>query len=125
MQAIFFEMTRMIVRLWTVKVDPARIEQYELWERTRSLPMFAKLTGCLGVMFLRLDDSCCALSFWRDMNAVNALKQSELYVRTSQAYESSGMLVGAPILQVFEAIGGFTADLLPQAIARLDREIDK
>jgi hypothetical protein len=87
--------------------------------------MFAELTGCLGVVFLRSEDLCCALSFWSDMNAVNALKQSELYVNTSQAYASSGMLVGTPTLQVLEAIGGFAADVLPQGIARLNRQIDK
>ena len=84
---LFFERTRMIVRLWTAKVDPARIEQYELWERPHSLPMFAAFTGCLGVLFLRFDDSCCALSFLEGYEcgdrtqAVRALRSHEPGVR--------------------------------------------
>jgi heme-degrading monooxygenase HmoA len=98
----------MIVRLWKVKVDPDRIEQYALWEITRSLPMFKKLRGCLGVFFLRSKEHCLALSMWQDMAAVHALKDCELYINTSRDYEQSGMLIGEPELQVFEAIAGFT-----------------
>ena len=70
--------------------------------------MFKKLDGCLGVLFLRSRRSCFALSFWRDRKAVEALKDSKLYQETSEAYEESGMLVGNPSLEVFEAVLGFT-----------------
>jgi hypothetical protein len=108
---------QMIVRLWKVKVDPNRIEQYALWETTRSLPMFQELQGCLGVLFLRSREHCLALSLWQDMDAVNKLKDCALYNELSSEYERSGMLIGEPDLQVFEAIGGFTVgDALRAAV---------
>lgn len=108
----------MIVRLWKVKVNPDRIEQYALWEKTRSLPMFQELQGCLGVFFLRSKEHCLALSMWQGMDAVDALKDCKLYEKTSSDYEQSGMLIGDPELQVYEAIAGFTVgDALCSALS--------
>ncbi len=97
----------MIVRLWTTRVEKDRIAEYEENERSRSLPMFRKQPGCLGVMFLRSSENCFALSFWEDLESVEALKTSTSYIEASAFYANSGMLVGEPSLQVFEAAGGF------------------
>jgi len=100
----------MIIRLWQAEIRSNRMEQYSQWERTRSLPMFKQQNGCLGVLFLRSDAFCFALSFWRDMNAVADLANSELYNETSKAYEDSGMLIGKATLRVFEAVEGFVVE---------------
>ena len=70
----------MIVRLWTTNVDESRIAEYEENERTRSTPMFHRQPGCLGVLFLRSGEDCCALTFWKDLESVERLKTSESYL---------------------------------------------
>jgi heme-degrading monooxygenase HmoA len=97
----------MIVRLWATGVDKSRIREYEENERNRSTPMFQKQPGCLGVLFLRSGESCFALTFWKDMEAVEHLKTSKSYLEASAFYSDSGMLIGEPSLQVFEVKGGF------------------
>jgi hypothetical protein len=109
----------MIVRLWKTQVQAPRFTQYESWEKTRSLPMFKELEGCLGVLFLRSEGYCFALSFWRDIAAVDGLETSTLYQQTSKAYEESGMLIGSASLLVFETVGGFTKEDLLNAVAAL------
>jgi heme-degrading monooxygenase HmoA len=106
----------MIVRLWEAEVQPSDMQQYGEWEKTRSLPMFEKLPGCLGVLFLRSANSCFALSFWKDMESVDALESNQLYKATSAAYEQSGMLRGSPTLTVFEtALGSLKEELVATA----------
>ena len=97
----------MIVRLWETRVDKARIREYEENERNRSTPMFRKQPGCLGVLFLRSGESCFALTFWKDMKAVEQLKTSRVYEEASEFYSNSGMLTSEPALQIFEVKGGF------------------
>ena len=86
----------MIIRLWRAEVRSNRMEQYSQWERTRSLPMFKQQDGCLGVLFLRSDVFCFALSFWRDMNAVAKLAQPTLEFQVGdqlQEPKKSGALI--------------------------------
>lgn len=112
---------QMIVRLWTTRVAKDRISEYEENERSRSAPMFRKQPGCLGVMFLRSNENCFALSFWKDRESVEKLKTSTSYLEASAFYASSGMLVGDPSLEVFEVSGGFL-DLEAFARAKLSPE---
>lgn len=92
----------MIVRLWKTRVDKARMREYEENERNRSTPMFRKQPRCLGVLFQRSGDDCFALTFWKDMEAVERLKTSKSYLEASAFYGDSGMLISEPSLQVFE-----------------------
>ena len=102
----------MIVRLWKTQVKRERLATYEQNERDCSLPMFKEQPGCLGVLFLRSDEMCFALSFWKDADAVDRLKTSKSYLEACAYYEQSGMLIGDPSLQVFEVKDGFFSPLL-------------
>ena len=106
----------MIIRLWTTRVDPSRMAEYEENERNRSTPMFREQPGCLGALFLRSGETCAALTFWKDMDSVKRLATSRSYSEASAFYSSSGMLLGAPSLEVFEVSGGF---LQPEASAEV------
>jgi heme-degrading monooxygenase HmoA len=97
----------MVVRLWKTQVKKSALATYEENERNRSLPMFKEQPGCVGVLFLRSEDTCFALTFWKDLDAVDQLKTSKSYLEASAFYELSGMLVGEPSLQLFEVKGGF------------------
>ena len=111
---IISEDTGMIVRLWKTRVDKASMEEYEENERNRSTPMFRKQPGCLGVLFLRSRDDCFALTFWKDMEAVERLKTSKSYQEASSFYSDSGMLISEPSLQVFEVKEGFLDSRIAQ-----------
>jgi heme-degrading monooxygenase HmoA len=104
----------MIIRLWTTRVDPGRMAEYEENERNRSTPMFREQPGCLGALFLRSGEICAALTFWKDMDSVERLTTSRSYLEASAFYSRSGMLLGTPSLEVFEVRGGFFE---PQASA--------
>ena len=39
----------MISRIWRTKIDPARLEAYQRFERERGLPILHKQPGLLGV----------------------------------------------------------------------------
>ena len=97
----------MIGRLWTTRVDKTRIAEYEENENSRSTPMFRQQPGCLGVLFLRSDDNCFALTLWKDRESVERLKTSDSYLEASEFYSNSGMLLGEPSLQIFEVKVGF------------------
>jgi hypothetical protein len=58
-------------------------------------------------VFLRSGEDCFALTFCKDMEAIERLNISKLYQETSAFYSDSGMLIGQPSLQVFEVKGGF------------------
>jgi len=115
------EFGKMIVRLWTARVKKDRIAEYEENERTRSAPMFRRQPGCLGVMFLRSGENCCALTFWKDLESVEALKTSTSYLEAAAFYSNSGMLLGDPSLEVFDVSGGFL-DIEALAHAKLSVE---
>lgn len=97
----------MIIRLWTTRVDPSRIAEYEENERNRSTPMFRQQPGCLGALFLRSGETCFALTFWKDPDSVKRLETSKSYLEASAFYSKSGLLLGEPSLDVFEVKGGF------------------
>ena len=109
----------MVIRLWKTRVHREQMAAYERNERERSLPMFKQQPGCLGALFLRADDMCFALTFWKDAGAVERLKSSKSYIDACTFYDQSGMLIGEPSLQVFEVRDGFLSPAL--GFGRTDR----
>ena len=104
----------MILRIWRAKINPARLEEYRRFERERSLPMFRKQPGLLGVLFLRyVEDQAASLTIWEDAGAVEALTSSPSYRRTARELAESDLLAGKQSEEVFEVEGG---DLRPEAL---------
>jgi heme-degrading monooxygenase HmoA len=97
----------MIVRIWRTRVDSSRMSEYASFEQERSLPMFRKQSGCLGVLFLRTGaEECAALTMWSGLEAVQALSTSTSYRRTVRELEATGLLKGEQSVEVFEVKGG-------------------
>ncbi len=96
----------MILRIWRTEVDPARMEEYEEFEREISTPMFQQQPGVLGVLFLRSENDCVALSLWKDMDAVEALATSPTYLETVDRLLSTGLLRDKQTLEVLRVEGG-------------------
>jgi heme-degrading monooxygenase HmoA len=107
----------MILRIWRTALDPSRREAYAQFERDRSLPMFRAQPGLLGVLFLREGaDRAAALTMWRDLAAVEALRHSPTYQDTSAVLQTSGLLTDKQTVELFEIRGG---DLVPGLVAAI------
>ena len=96
----------MIVRIWRTQLDNSRMNEFERFERERSLPMFRQQEGFLGVIFLRSQGECAALSLWEDLESVERLSKSKSYRETVQLLESTNLLQGSQSIEVFEERGG-------------------
>jgi heme-degrading monooxygenase HmoA len=97
----------MVVRIWRAGVKPERFEEYERFGRERSLPMFRKQRGFIGVLFMREEeDRAAVLTIWEDEKAVEELEASPPYRQTVEAILSSGLLAREQSVEVFEVHGG-------------------
>jgi heme-degrading monooxygenase HmoA len=95
-----------LVRIWTTRIDMARVDEYERFVDQRSLPMFRAQEGFVGVAFARSGDEVAVISYWRDRAAVGALDASATYQETVQAIAETGFLVGDAAISVFEIHAG-------------------
>src|SRR5215207_4696754 len=56
----------MIVRIWRTGLDESRADEYERFARERSLPMFQKQPGCVGVFFTRTEQGRAVITLWEN-----------------------------------------------------------
>jgi heme-degrading monooxygenase HmoA len=97
----------MVTRIWRTGVTPERFEEYDRFARERSLPMFRKQRGFIGLLFMREKaDRAAVLTFWEDEKAVEELEASPLYRQTVEAILGSGLLAKEQSVESFEVHGG-------------------
>ena len=96
----------MIVRLWRTGIDPARLADYERFERTTALEMFRKQPGFLGILFLRAGSECQTLTLWTDAAAVAAMTASASYKETVCCLLEMDLLRGEQTVEMFTGVGG-------------------
>ena len=97
----------MMARIWRTGVKPERFEEYERFARERSLPMFRKQRGFIGVLFMReRADRAAVLTLWEDEKAVEELEASPTYRQTVEVILGSGLLANEQSVEVFEVQGG-------------------
>lgn len=106
----------MIIRIWRTEIQRAHMAEYEKFAQERSLPMFRKQQGFLGVLFLGMQKDRAVLTIWRDLPSVEALAHSPTYQETSAQLDATGLLVGQTSVEVFAVQEGF---LDPQTLAHL------
>ena len=95
------------MRVWRAKLNRARLEEYQRFERERCLPMLHRQPGFLGVLFLRQAEDCAAsLTVWEDEGTVEALTSSPSYRQTARELAESDLLAGKQSEEVFEVEGG-------------------
>jgi heme-degrading monooxygenase HmoA len=84
----------------------------------RSLVMFLRQPGCLGVLMLRGEQGMHATcSFWSDRNAAEALADSPSYQETVAGLVALGVLVGDATITVFDVdAGGVHGDAFLAAV---------
>ena len=97
----------MVARIWRTRVKPERFEEYDRFARGRSLPMFRKQRGFIGVLFMREEeDQAAVLTLWENEKAVEELEASPLYRQTVEVILGSGLLAKEQSVEVFEVHGG-------------------
>jgi heme-degrading monooxygenase HmoA len=82
----------LVARIWRTGLDRARAAEYDEFARTRSLPMFERHEGFLGVLFATAGDDRVVITLWRDREAVVALEHSSEYRATARAIQEAGFL---------------------------------
>ncbi|WP_020392316.1 hypothetical protein [Kribbella catacumbae] len=101
-----------VARIWRTGLDESRAAEYEAFAAERSLPMFKRQDGCRGVLFARTESGRAVITFWRDLEAVEALAEASEYLETVAAINAAGFLEApqsVEVLPVDDAWG--TADL--------------
>ena len=96
----------MILRAWQTGIDEARASEYDAFARERSLPMFHRQDGLLGVLLVAPEAGRrVVLTVWEDAAAVERLEVSADYGRTVQAVLDAGFLRAPQRVDVFELPG--------------------
>ena len=110
----------LVARLWHTRIDPARADAYDAFAREHSRPMFDRLEGCLGALFLGTGAERTVLTLWAGRAAIDALGESALYNDTVARFHATGIL-REPQHVEFAALTGGTvqADALADALRRL------
>ena len=110
----------MLLRIWTTAVLPERERDYLAFVRSRSHAMFLAQDGCLGVFFLRRSNGRhAACSLWRDLQSIQALGESPLYVTTVRALSTTGVLAGEASVEIFEVTTGSVTKELSDSLEAL------
>lgn len=99
----------MLIRIWRTGVAEGNVDDFLRFAHERSLPMFREHPRCLGVLFTRSSDAGYAtVTFWPDVDAIDALERSELYRKVVTEILSSGLLTGPQTTEVLSVRGGWT-----------------
>ena len=96
----------MLLRAWQTGIDEARAGEYDAFASERSLPMFHRHEGLLGVLLLAPEPGRrVVVTAWRDEAAVSALEASPDYQSTVEAIVAAGFLRPPQAVTVFELPG--------------------
>jgi heme-degrading monooxygenase HmoA len=96
-----------IARIWRTGLDESRAAEYDRFAQQRSLPMFRRRPGLLGVLLTRSAGSRAVITFWADRAAADALDTSPDYRETVAAISAAGFLRPPQSVELLEVDGGW------------------
>jgi len=99
----------MIVRIWRTRLDESRAGEYERFAHERSMPMFQRRQGCLGVLFARTHNGRAVITLWEDEIAVERLEADSEYRSTVEAIAAAGFLRPPQVVELLDAGSGWLA----------------
>lgn len=97
----------MIARIWRTGLDESRTDEYDRFATERSLPMFRRQPGLLGVLLTRTGDGRAVITFWADRAAADALESAPDYRDTVAAISATGFLRPPQSVELLEVDGGW------------------
>lgn len=107
----------MIVRVWSTAYAPDRIADFIAFADQRLQPFFRHQDGCLACFFTYDEQEWRTITFWRDVAAVGAVKDSAIYRAILSDLVDSGLLVGAQQVRKMNFAGGGLYDALPFGVS--------
>jgi heme-degrading monooxygenase HmoA len=110
------EANGVILRIWSTRIDPTRIHDYERFALDISLPMFKAHSGFLGVLFARNGSTCKVITLWEGLESVAEFESSKLYRATVDRIIAAGFLRGAQSVDVYHTQGGELGSTLDSAL---------
>jgi heme-degrading monooxygenase HmoA len=105
-----------IVRIWRTGIDEARADEYERFASERSLAMFQRREGCLGVLFTHAETGRAVISLWTDRAAVDRLESDREYQATVAAILEAGFLRSPQVVETFGATGGWLSEAVQKKL---------
>jgi heme-degrading monooxygenase HmoA len=103
----------MIVRVWSTAYTPGRIADFIAFAAERLQPFFRDQDGCLACFFTHDEQEWRTITFWRDAEAVGAVKDSAVYAAILSDLVASGLLVGSQQVRKLNYAGGGLYGPLP------------
>ena len=96
----------MIVRIWTTKFDPARLDELDTFANRISRPVLRRQPGNQGVLFAADGDEWITLTLWKDAASVARLDHSTDYQETVAKILAAGFLKDEQITRTYDDHGG-------------------
>lgn len=103
------EMVGAVVRIWRTGIDESRAAEYEKFAAERSLPMFKRQPGLLGLLLSGSAGERIVITIWRDEQAVDVLATSAEYGATVGAILQAGFLRPPQTVEVSSLSHGWLA----------------
>ena len=96
----------MLIRTWRTAIDYERVDEFEQFAHSYSLPMFKNQPGCLGAVFSRTGADTTTFSFWEDRESIDQLTSSPSYQETVERIKATGLLRGESEVKIYPIFGG-------------------
>ena len=109
----------MVLRIWRSGIDELRADEYREFARRRSVPMFSRQPGFLGVLFAAAPRQRAVVTLWESPAAAQALEEADSYLRTIAAIEAAGFLDGESHVETFELQGALLGTQFSDATSRV------
>jgi hypothetical protein len=107
----------MVVRIWSVRIAPGRIDEFEQFIREHTPAMFREQQGLVASVRARDGDSWRNITLWQDAEPAEGLDSAPAYVSGVKAMEDAGLTVGAPTTEVLQLRGALVPD--PDELLRM------
>jgi len=92
----------MILRVYRIPVEPAKVAEYEEFERGEGLRMVRSMDGCLGCGFGPVKEekgTYVFFSLWRDQDSLEAARATPTWKRVTGKVDQQGLSRGGDAAQ--------------------------
>lgn len=101
----------MFVHIWRMRGRKKRLEEYEKFGRTVTLPTLKKIDGCVDAHFIKVFEArkpeYLWLVFWRDNQALEAARTNPAWREQIKKFEAGKFYKTIPLELVCETLASF------------------
>ena len=100
-----------VLRTYRIRVDPAKIAEYEAFEREEGMGLVAAQDGCLACGFGRVrespDPTYIFYSLWETQKHIDAARANPTWKRVVKKLEEKGYSLGGDTSEHVDVVGQF------------------